>query len=275
MTDIQKAEVVERYYDTKSQTYDNIFDILYFRVYDAITWKYIEPYVPADPNSLVLDAGGGTGRWTVMMTKKGCRVVLMDISKEMLEIAAERVRKENLQHKIVIKRGDITRTDYADETFDMILCEHVLFLFKEPDLLIGELNRVLKKKARLIISAQNCYVQSLSSLPERPNADNMKDALDLLLRRKYRTMTRDGKVRIYTWSPYEFQKMLEKNGFHVEKIVGKGVTMPSRISKELFMEKEYPDNLFKKILEFELTMCEKPEALALAGHLQAIAHKKT
>lgn len=67
--------------------------------------------------------------------------------------------------------------------------------------------------------------------------------------------------------------MLERNGFHVEKIVGKGVTMPLRISKELFMKKEYPKDLFNKILQFELTLCEKPDALALAGHLQAIAYK--
>jgi ubiquinone/menaquinone biosynthesis C-methylase UbiE len=30
--------------------------------------------------ALVLDAGGGTGRWAVRMAIKGCRVVLMDSS---------------------------------------------------------------------------------------------------------------------------------------------------------------------------------------------------
>jgi len=67
--------------------------------------------------------------------------------------------------------------------------------------------------------------------------------------------------------------MLERNGFHMEKIVGKGATMPMRISKKLFMKKKYPEDLFDKILQFELTLCEKPDALALAGHLQAIAYK--
>jgi ubiquinone/menaquinone biosynthesis C-methylase UbiE len=247
--------------------------MLYYKIYDAITWKYIEPYVPIDPNALVLDAGGGTGRWAIQMARKGCKVVLVDISERMLKIAAEKVTKEELQNIIMIKEGDITRTGYADETFDMILCEHALFLFKEPDIVIKELKRILKRKARLIISVHNRYVQSLVSLPEKPSLDKVDDALRILLRKRYGSMTENGKVKIYTWTPDEFRTMLERNGLRVEKIVGKGITMPLRISKELFMKKDYPDDLFNKLLQFEFTLCEKPDALALAGHLQAITYK--
>jgi len=247
--------------------------MLYYRIYDAITWKYIEPYVPIDPNALVLDAGGGTGRWAIRMARKGCKVVLVDISEGMLKIAAEKVKKEGLQNKVTIKEGDITKTGYADETFDMILCEHALFLFKEPDNVIKELKRILKRKALLIISVHNRYVQSLVLLPEKPSLDKVDDALNILLRKRYGSMTENGEVKIYTWTPDEFRTMLERNGLHVEKIVGKGITMPLRISKELFMKKDYPDDLFNKLLQFELTLCEKPDTLALAGHLQAITYK--
>ena len=264
---------IEEYYDKRSSSYDSTFDMLYFKVFDVITWKCIEPYVPVDPDALVLDAGGGTGRWAIRMARKGCRVILMDTSEKMLEIAAEKVKEEGPQHKITTKKGDITKTGYADETFDMILCEHTLFLFKEPDILIKKLKRVLKRKARLIISAQNRYVQSLACLPEKPSPDKVGNALNILLRKKYNTMTKRGKAKIYTWTPNEFRTLLEKNGFQVEKIVGKGVTMPLRISKELFVKKEYSEDLFNKILQFELALCEKTDALALTGHMQAIAYK--
>jgi len=49
--------------------------------------------------------------------------------------------------------------------------------------------------------------------------------------------------------------------------------MPLRIAKELFVKKEYSEDLFNKILQFELALCEKTDALALAGHMQAIAYK--
>jgi ubiquinone/menaquinone biosynthesis C-methylase UbiE len=268
-----KTKEVKSYYDRKSKSYDETFDMLYFRIYDAITWKYIEPYVPMGANALALDAGGGTGRWAIQIAKKGCRVTLLDVSKQMLGTAAEKVAKDELLHKVRIEEGDITKTDYADETFDMILCEHTLFLFENPDIAIRELKRILKRKARLIVSVHNRYVQSLVSLPEKPSQDNVEDALSIVLRKKYGNLDENGKVKIYTWTPEEFRTILERNGLQVEKIVGKGITMPLRISKELFMKRDYPKDLFKKILQFELALCEKTDALALAGHLQAIAHK--
>jgi hypothetical protein len=67
--------------------------------------------------------------------------------------------------------------------------------------------------------------------------------------------------------------MLKRNKVQVEKVLGKGITMPLRISKELSMKRVYPEDLFNKILQFDLALCEESDALALAGHLQAIAYK--
>ena len=238
-----------------------------------MTWKYLEPYVPVDPTALVLDAGGGTGRWATRMAEKGCKVVLLDSSERMLKAAGKKVKESGLQHKITLKKGAIGKTGYADETFDMVLCEHALFLFKEPEIVIKELKRVLKKKAPLIISAQNRYVQSLSSLAGKPSVDNVERAFKVLVSEEHECMTKDGKVKIYTWTPQEFRDMMERNDLHVEKMVGKVVTMPLRVRQEFFMEKKHPEDLVNKILQFELALCEKPDALALAGHLQAITYR--
>ena len=266
-------EEVESYYDKTASKYDEIFDTLYYRIYDVITWKYLEPYVPSNADALVLDAGGGTGRWAVQMARKGCNVVLMDISKGMLKLAAKRTEKDGLQHKIAVKNGDIAKSGYQDETFDMVLCEHALFLSKEPSTLIKEFSRILKRRGRLVVSIHNRYVQALSSLPDKPTPENLDKALKILSCEEYSFMTKDGKVMIYTWTPEEFRTMLERNGFSIEKMVGKGISMPLRISVELLAKKEYPEELFNKILQFELALCEKPDALALAGHLQAVTFK--
>jgi len=266
-------EDIETYYNKKSESYDEIFVTLYFRVYDAITWKYLEPHIPTDPDTVVLDAGGGTARWAIRMAGKSCKVVLMDSSEKMLEKAAEKVKAKGLQHQIDFQKGDIAETGYADETFDMVLCDHALFLFKEPDVVIRELKRVLKKKAALVISAQNRYVQALSSMAGKPRVDNVERAFKILVDQDHECMAEDGKIKIYTWTPQEFREMLERNGLRVEKMVGKMVTMPLRVRQEFFMEKKYPEELFNKVQQFELALCEKPDALALAGHLQAITFK--
>jgi ubiquinone/menaquinone biosynthesis C-methylase UbiE len=269
-----EMEEIENYYNEKSKTYDETFSILYFRVFDAITWKYLEPYLPTTPNALVLDAGGGTGRWTVRIAKKALRVILMDTSEGMLKVAAQRIKQEDIEDNVVIKKGDITRTGYTDETFDLIFCEHALFLFKEPDALLEELTRILKTKATLIVSAHNRYVASLARLSDIPRPKDLKYALMLLLERRHQFLTPDSKVKVFTWTPNEFRTMLERHGFQIEKIIGKGMTMPLRISNELFTRKKYSETLFNNILQFELALCEKPDALALAGHMQAIAHKE-
>lgn len=70
----------------------------------------------------------------------------MDLSEGMLIVAADRIKRENLEGNVIIKKVDITRTGYSDETFYLIFCEHALFLFKEPDILLDELARILKEK---------------------------------------------------------------------------------------------------------------------------------
>ncbi|HML04070.1 MAG TPA: class I SAM-dependent methyltransferase [Candidatus Bathyarchaeia archaeon] len=132
-------EAVETYYDRKSNSYESVLKSLVFRVYDAITWKYLEPHVPASADSLVLDAGGGNGRWTIPMAKKGCRVVLVDISEGMLNVARQRVAAEGLEDRIEISKGDIRKLDYPDETFDFVFSDHTLFLFEDKDEVVREL----------------------------------------------------------------------------------------------------------------------------------------
>jgi ubiquinone/menaquinone biosynthesis C-methylase UbiE len=265
----------ESYYNEKASVYDDVFSLLYFKIYDAVTWKYLEPYVPTRTEALVLDAGGGTGRWTVRMAKKGCKVVLVDDSDGMLKVARDKVKKEGLQDRVIIRKGDIKKLDYADQTFDLILCEHTLFVFEEPTAAIKEFARVLKMGAPLVISAQNLYVQLLMHLPYREIAqpEKLNEVLALLQRARYDRMTKNGRVKIYTWTPDEFRSLLVGNGFKIEKIVGKGMTTPLRMSEEPIMKKEYPDDLLNRMLQLEFALCERPDALALAAHLQAIARK--
>ncbi len=205
---------------------------------------------------------------------KNRRVILLDNSEGMLEIAARKMNEGNLRKNVTIAKGDMIKTPFVNEVFDTVFCEQAFFLVSKPDAFLREMHRILKENARLIISAQNLFVQCLASLSENPDKANLDTVLKILTRRNYATMTKGGEVKIYTWSPSEFRMMLARNGFCVEKIVGKGITRPLRISKDVFTRSDYDEMLFKKILECELALCEDMDALALAGHVQAIARKE-
>ena len=48
-------------------------------------------------SGVVLDAGGGTGKWTIPIVEKGLKVVLYDISREMLNVARRKIVGKNLE----------------------------------------------------------------------------------------------------------------------------------------------------------------------------------
>lgn len=78
------------------------------------------------------------------MAKKGFKVALLDISEAMLNVAKNKVEEEGLQDRVIIQKGDKTKIDYPEGTFDLVLSEHTLFLFPDPSIVIKELVRVLK-----------------------------------------------------------------------------------------------------------------------------------
>ncbi len=269
-------ETIRKHYDEKSVTYRITRQSLVFKIYDAITWKFLEPLVPTDPNSLVLDAGGGTGIWTIPMARKGCKVVLLDISERMLEEARKEVQIAGLQDRIEIRKADMRNLDYPDETFDLVLSEHTLFLFKEPNQVVAELVRVLKKDAPIVLSAQNKLIQVLAHLPNDPtkNPDIIKTANRILNKKEYDLLSKEKAIKIFSLTPQEFQDILERNGLKIERIFPKLVTMPLRFEPNFFMQTDIPKEIETNILQLELAFSDLSATEVLGAHLQAIARKR-
>ncbi len=266
------SELVKKAYDERAETYDKEFENNLFRICDAITWKYLEPYLPKNKDAVVLDAGGGTGRWSIPMAKTGLNVVLVDISEGMLNVARRKIREADLEDKITVKQGDITKLEYPDETFDLVFCEHALFLIEEQVKAIRELTRILKKGDPLVISCPNVYIQSLHLLKnDFPNLDNVVSSLNSILAFTEKDEGRFGVKRGWFLTPIEFRKILENNGLKVEKIVGKVITFLG--VPEKFRDTMSQD-LLQKLLGIEMSLCEREDALGLAIHLQAIAYKE-
>jgi ubiquinone/menaquinone biosynthesis C-methylase UbiE len=262
-----QQNTIKKYYDDKSSTYDDYSRQFWSKVYDAITWKITEPYIPRSPEAAVFDAAGGTGKWTIPIAKCGARVVLGDISTGMLETAKRKITREGLQKRIEVKQCDLRKLDFDDETFDLVFCEHALCFIKEQDLVIKELVRVLKKDHPLILTSQNRYVMSVSLASEDV------DYAYRVLSRKEPFFMRNS-LDVYTLSPGEFTQMLEANGIRIERIVGKLFTMPLGLSEQKMTAENYTEGFFKRIMEIELELASRPDSVSLGSHLQAIGHKQ-
>jgi len=95
----ERTERVRAYFDQLAQDYDASlpWDELTERIYDELTWHHIEPYLPSA--GLVLDAGGGTGKWAIPIAERGLKVVLLDLSEGMLEVARRKIEKRDTEDR--------------------------------------------------------------------------------------------------------------------------------------------------------------------------------
>lgn len=99
-------------------------------------------------NDYVLDAGGGTGITAIkagnIVGEKG-KVVILDMSENMLGQARKKIKKKGIMERFVLKVGDIYEIPYPDLTFDKVLSTYSTCPLDDPLKAVKEMLRVLKK----------------------------------------------------------------------------------------------------------------------------------
>ena len=258
----QTKRVIE-YYRRAAEKYDEKYDTPYMKfIYNPITWRYIEPYLP--PQGLVLDAGGGTGKWTIPIAKRGLRVVLYDISREMLEVARRKIRAEGLEDLVEIRQGDVCKIDYPDETFDFVLAEgDPISYCSNPLKAVSEIYRVLKHGCYAVAGVDSLYAVIRRILYHEQDVDK---ALRVLEEGRFYAK----KWGFYCWAftPKSLKKLFTRCGFEVVKIVGKPVLFLYALEPLLQDEEKA-----RKILELDLRVCEDESIVGFGGHLHIVARK--
>lgn len=100
----------------------------------------------------VLDAGCGPGRFTFLIAKKKGidNVIGIDASTEMLTFATQKMESGNCL-KVKFVKGDIQLLPFKENTFDSIVCVHVLFHLPQYSEILKEFVRVLKPGGWVIV----------------------------------------------------------------------------------------------------------------------------
>ena len=105
---------------------------------------------------VVLDIAAGTGEpgLTIATMLTGGKVVITDLSEDMLEIARENALKRDIKN-IETRVCDVCALPFADNTFDAISCRLGFMFF--PDMLLAakEMVRVLKPGGKIATSVWN------------------------------------------------------------------------------------------------------------------------
>jgi ubiquinone/menaquinone biosynthesis C-methylase UbiE len=128
----------------------------YHRLELDTTLHFLRKYLPA--KGLVLDAGGGPGRYTIELAKQGYDVILLDLTPGLLEIARKQIGRAGVKEKVkAVVMGSIDNLNVLpDNHFDAVLCLGGAFSHlvdrRNRNRAGAELVRVAKKKAPVFIS---------------------------------------------------------------------------------------------------------------------------
>ena len=92
-------------------------------LYEESCWRYIDPVLPDVGASVILEAGCGTGRWVLRLAPMGYRMVLTDLSPEMIKHARDKIEQLGLSPQVAAYHvPDICDMHTLSEaSFDLVL----------------------------------------------------------------------------------------------------------------------------------------------------------
>lgn len=102
------------------------------------------------PNDAVLEVGVGTGL-SLPLYPAHVRVTGIDISREMLARARQRVVRQGLDHVGSILEMDAQAMNFPDRHFDKVVAMYVVSVVPDPQRLLAEMRRVCKPDGEIVI----------------------------------------------------------------------------------------------------------------------------
>ncbi len=111
--------------------------------------------LPDEPPPLVLDVATGTGRLPIaLFGEKRFRgtVVGIDLSRQMLAIAAEKLDTELADERLYLLHTPAEHLPFPDNTFDVVTCLEALEFMMSPQTVLAEVIRVTRPGGLLRLS---------------------------------------------------------------------------------------------------------------------------
>jgi len=109
-------------------------------------WRqFLVSRVECEPDGSVLDVATGTAAVAIeLVRQKGCRVVGIDQSPEMLAGARARVEAAGLSDRITLVEGGAEQLPFPDGAFDALTFTYLLRYVEDPGATLAELARVVR-----------------------------------------------------------------------------------------------------------------------------------
>lgn len=247
----------------------------YHRLEFDTTFFFLQRYLPE--KGLILDAGGGPGRYTVELAKRGYDVVLLDYTPANLRFAKKQIEKEQVERRVkgIIEGSIEDLSRFSNDAFDAVIClggplSHII---REGDRrkAISELARVAKRRSPIFISVISRLALLAMELKyfqdelQYPFFRRMRDGGDYFGHRGFTTC--------HFFLPEELRDSVEKSN-DLEVLGMAGLEGVGSGHKEEVNELAKNTQRWKVWLETHYKTCTHPSVVGLSEHMLVVCRKK-
>ena len=148
-----KKEQVEQMFDNIAPTYDKLNHIMSLNI-DRVWRRRVMRIVRRSKAHKIMDVATGTGDLAIAMAKRVDRTQILgvDLSEEMLAVARAKVRKQGLEERIMLEKGDAENlVMVADESVDAVTVAFGVRNFENMEQGLRELYRTIKHGGKLVV----------------------------------------------------------------------------------------------------------------------------
>ncbi|MBU2010364.1 MAG: class I SAM-dependent methyltransferase [Patescibacteria group bacterium] len=271
------------FFRSYSKNVDNANKHGFWKLSDAIITQIIKNNISVaiDEKSVILDAGGGTGRWVCDLGKiYKSKFIIYDMSRDMLEKAKENIRNANIGNRVKLIEGDLRNMKSLEaESIDYIVSIYSPLSFVyEKGKTFSELFRVLKKGAKIIIMGHGFYNALASKINNY--CANIKELEILENEQIVKWGEHIPKLNIF--SKETLENNLKQAGFFLEKTYGVPVFAqpgqedfdPENITKSKISSALENEDFFNKVFELEMKYNGQPTIANRGMNMLAVATKQ-
>jgi ubiquinone/menaquinone biosynthesis C-methylase UbiE len=280
---LRENKKFKNFFEPYAKNIDEVNQLAFWKLNNEIILKIIKRHIPmATPRKkIILDAGGGTGRWICNLSKiYKTDFIIYDLSQDMLDKARENIKRVKINKRVKIIRGDLTDLkEIFNSSVDFIISIYNPISFiGQKEKAISELYRSLKKDGKILIMGQGFY-----------NAIFSKITNFVATAKELKWMEKNSKVKwgehiqaLHVFSRESLEKLMETKGFKVVKSYGIPIFVQpgpedfaenssgeSRISQALRENKSF----YNEILRLEMKYNSKPELINRGINIFTVAQK--
>ena len=164
--------------------------------------RAIEQVLPHPPSD-VLDIGTGTGFVALIASQLGHRVIGLDLSNAML--AEARLKAHRLGLEVTFRVGDAVLPPVDEMSFDAIVCRHLLWTLREPEVALKNWLRLLRPGGRVVVIDGFWFAKK----PGQPEPEKGP----ALFEEHYTERTREALPAMHWETVEQVAELLEATGF--------------------------------------------------------------